>query len=391
MRIFSLIALCLGSLLCQGVAFADEWLPPKAETYYSANRQWRLKVLPRAIESPLAYFTDKVKGRSNPGAPPRDSESSARGFMEHLSGKTWNLVWNAPLANETSPVSALVSNQGITATFDNWGSMGFGNDVVVIYDTRGRKVRSLALSDFLPKDYIHALPRSVSSIWWSGNHHFSRDGKQLILRVLVPTDPNAKPATEKKTYVDVTVDTTTGEVTPPQGAMWRRAVRAAAVVDAKLRAEEATEIAFLNSPLRAPATNNVTPWYRYLVEAFFRVDPDRADSYPETNVLPRREDPAYAKLLGYLKDTLAKPIDDGGAIMLASPDQANLVRAIDQITAKLPPGRLPKARIYVTVTPALQEAAARAIARTSATFIPLDVTKTIPPRHRSSPNHSGNH
>src|SRR6185437_15695152 len=141
MRIFTLTALCLGSLLCQGVAIADEWLPPKAETYYSANRQWRLTVLPRAIENPLAYFTDKVKGRSNPGAPPRDAERSARGFMEHLSGQTWNLVWNVPLVNENSPVSALISNQGTTATFDNWGSMGFGDDVVVIYDTRGRKLR----------------------------------------------------------------------------------------------------------------------------------------------------------------------------------------------------------------------------------------------------------
>lgn len=381
MRVFALTALCLGSLFCQGAAIADEWLPPKTETYYSANRQWRLTVLPRAIESPLAYFTDKVQGRPNPGAPPRDSERSARGFMEHLSGQTWNLVWNIPLVNETSPVSALVTNQGTTATFDNWGSMGFGNDVVVIYDARGREVRSLGLKDFLPESYIHALPRSVSSMWWSGKHHFSRDGKRLILRVVVPTTSRAEPAAGKETYIDITVDMTTGQVTPPQGAEWDRAMRTAATVDAKLRVEEAAEIVFLNSPLHAPTTDNVTPWYRYLVEAFFRIDPDRANSYPETKVLPRREDPDYARLLGYLKDTLAKPIDDEGAIMLASPDQANLVHAIDQITAKLPSDRLPKARIYVTVTPALQEAAAKAIARTGATFIALDVTKTIPPRH----------
>lgn len=377
MRTVWLAALLTGSLLLQSAALADEWLPPKPETYYSANKQWRLSVIPRAIENPLAYFKDKAAGRANAGAPPRDAERSARGFMEHLSGQTWNLVWNKPLVNETSPVTALVSNQGATATFDNWGSMGFGNDVVVIYDSHGRKIRNLALDNFLPKTYIHALPRSVSSIWWGGDHHFSSDGKRLILRVVVP---RADPTTTKRNYVDIIVDATTGQVTPPQGPTWNRAMQAAVTIDAKLREQHAEEIAFLNSPLRVPATDNVTPWYRYLVEAFFRMDPNRAHGYPETKVLPLRRDPSYARLLGYLKDALANPIDDQGTIMLASPDQTNLIQVIDRVTSKLPPNKLPKARIYVTVTPALQEAAAKAIARTGATFIPLDVTRTIPPR-----------
>src|SRR5690348_12144403 len=183
MRCIALAILSLVCLLWPNHAFADEWAPPKPEIYYSANKQWRLTVMPRAMESPLAYYTDKVNGRPNPGAPPRDPERSARGFLEHMSGQTWRMVWNLPLTNEISPASASVSDQGAIATFDNWGSMGFGKNVVVIYARSGRKIRSLSLDDILPKTYIEALPRSVSSIWWGGDHHFSSDGRQLILRV----------------------------------------------------------------------------------------------------------------------------------------------------------------------------------------------------------------
>jgi len=391
MRAIALAILSIVSLFWQHTALSDEWAPPKPETYYSANRQWRLTVVPRALEGPLAYFTDKVKGQSNPGAPPRDPERSARGFMEHLSDQTWKLVWNRTLDNEVSPVTTLISDKGVMATFDNWGSMGYGKNVVVIYDRSGKKVRSLALDDFLPKAYIQALPHSVSSIWWSGDHYFSSDGKQLILRVVVPPEPGAESATEKRNYVDVAIDSATGRVIPPQGPAWDHALQIAASVDAKQRAAEAAEIAFHNSPLKAPPTDEVTPWYRYLIEAFFRLDSDRQNGWPATNVLPRPGDPAYARSFGYLKDALGDPLDDSGAIMLASPDQANLVHAIDRITSKMPRNRLPKARIYVTVTPALRELAAEAVARTGAIFIPLDVTTAIPVHPRPSDGDLGKH
>lgn len=391
MRRIALVILCLVCLSWPNHAFADEWAPPKPEIYYSANEQWRLTVMPRAMESPLAYYTDKVNGRPNPGAPPRDSERSARGFLEHMTGQTWKMVWNLPLTNEISPASASVSDQGAIATFDNWGSMGFGKNVVVMYDRSGRKVRSLSLGDILPKIYIEALPRSVSSIWWGGDHHFSSDGRQLILRVVVPSDRADNSPGGGKDYIDIVVNAATGRVIPPRGPAWDHAVQNAASVDEKQRAAEAAQIAFHNSPLKAPTTDDVTPWYRYLIEAFFRLDPDQQDGWPETKVLPRRGDPAYAKLFGYLKDSLSAPLDDSGAIMFASPDQTNLVHAIDQITSRLPKNRLPKARIYITVTPALRELASKAVARTGATFIPLDVTKAIPVRQRPSKSNSTTH
>jgi len=79
--------------------------------------------------------------------------------------------------NEAAPVDAIVSKQGLAASFDSWHSAGHGGDVVVIYDGMGRKAWALALEDSLPEDDVHALPRSVSSRRWGSKHGFSPDGQ----------------------------------------------------------------------------------------------------------------------------------------------------------------------------------------------------------------------
>lgn len=43
--------------------------------------------------------------------------------------------WTAPLSNRVAPVSALVSDSGrYVVTFDNWDQVGYGDDVVAVYD-----------------------------------------------------------------------------------------------------------------------------------------------------------------------------------------------------------------------------------------------------------------
>ena len=75
-------------------------------------------------------------------------------------------IWNKKLINKVSPVFALVSNDGKrVVTLDNWHSMGYGNEVLVVYDEVGELVRKYQLEDFsvftLNDYYI-----TVSSIWW---------------------------------------------------------------------------------------------------------------------------------------------------------------------------------------------------------------------------------
>lgn len=87
--------------------------------------------------------------------------------------------------NEVSPVSALVaSNGGYLVTFDNWHSAGYGDDVVVIYHSNGTLVKKFGLDDLLTEGDIETLPRSVSSIWWGGEHYIDDANGLLVLKIV---------------------------------------------------------------------------------------------------------------------------------------------------------------------------------------------------------------
>jgi len=72
----------------------------------------------------------------------------------------------------------------------------------------------------LPAYFIDALPHSLSSIWWGGDHGFSKDGNTLILKINLPTEKGViRPAT-----ADLSVTLADGKVAPPKGAVWKRAL-----------------------------------------------------------------------------------------------------------------------------------------------------------------------
>ncbi len=48
-------------------ACADNWALPEQRTYFSPDRLTRLSVIPRDLDSQLAYFEDKLGGKSPPG------------------------------------------------------------------------------------------------------------------------------------------------------------------------------------------------------------------------------------------------------------------------------------------------------------------------------------
>lgn len=169
------------------VSMADSWMPPTTTVTTSADGQWRMTVVPRGISSQLDYFQDKVKDKPNAGAPAREKRTSASARMEHRVKGKWNMVWEASLVNEVSPVDVLVAPGGAAASLDNWHSMGYGDDVVVIYNATGHPVRAFGLKEFLPEEFIQALPRSVSSMDWRGEAKLTADGRELIVPVVIPT------------------------------------------------------------------------------------------------------------------------------------------------------------------------------------------------------------
>lgn len=72
------------------------------------------------------------------------------------------------VANERSPVFIVVTDEGDLFTFDNWGSLGFGDNVVAVYSANGELKKSYTLKALYSSDNFEKISknRSVSSIHW---------------------------------------------------------------------------------------------------------------------------------------------------------------------------------------------------------------------------------
>jgi len=165
------------------IARADQWLPPGEAEYLTADKRFRFRVIPRGIASPLAYFEDKVAGRSAAGQEPSSSQQ-CNGVLEFRQSKwrAYHPVWRRALVNDVSPVSAVVSDDGTyVATFDNWHSTGYGPTTLTIYGANGSTVRSFGLYEFLLRNEIERLSRSVSSIHWFNEARFEPSGTGPVL------------------------------------------------------------------------------------------------------------------------------------------------------------------------------------------------------------------
>ena len=194
-------------LTCGLNVFADSWALPGPQKYYSGSRRYYFEVIPRALESQSKYFEDKVAKKEPAGSRPGAGENYCRGvFHRQREDGTYEKVWESRLSNDVAPVSALVSDGGeYVATFDNWHSVGYGDDVVVIYGPGGKLVRKFALSDIVPT--TSNLPRSVSSIFWGGKHQIDERSLQLVLKVLSGWSPHQ----EEGEYREVRIDLKTGK------------------------------------------------------------------------------------------------------------------------------------------------------------------------------------
>jgi hypothetical protein len=371
------------SLIAVSVSLrADSWAPPQVETYFSTDKRFRLTVTPRELAGPLPYFEGKQRGDDKPGQAPGSKETAPRGLFEQSIGNGgWRTVWQRDLVNDVAPVSALVSSTGTyVVTFDNWHFMGFGDDAVVVYGPHGSLIRAFGLDDILPDYYVKALPRSVSSLHWSGDHTIDQPGGMVMLKVVVPTDRQSPADTEA--YIDVGIELATGTVRPPTDGSWERALADAARARRAQEAAEAAEDARFRAPLVAPTTTAEVDWHHYLQEAFFRLDPDWDDGYPTVQILrdPRAAD--YAPSETWLRKALtAERLPGVGAIMIASPASPdNLVKVLTAIIRTMKPDALKGTRLYAAVPASHRARIAATLAPTGVSFIPLDPTVPIPQR-----------
>jgi hypothetical protein len=85
-------------------------------------------------------------------------------FVDENSNKS--LIWERNLVNPMFPVKCKIADSGkFVATFDDWGSLGYKN-AVVVYGEEGKFIKSFALEDILSKSEISVLPVSISSRPW---------------------------------------------------------------------------------------------------------------------------------------------------------------------------------------------------------------------------------
>ena len=260
-------------------AIADEWMPPTQHTYESADRRARLIVTPRQITSPLAYFEDKVAGREPAGVPADSKRMTAIAILQiRGTAGQWVTSWTKPLINEVSPVDVVVANGGgSVVTFDNWHSMGYGPDTIVVYDSRGSVVRALALEDVFPKWFVAAQPHSVSSIWWRGQPRISEDGAAVVIPIKLPNDESS-PATEGPT-LDLRIRLSDGNPVGLTDPNWKAALVRAADTTTQMCREERERIAAWNSPIAAPTQWSEPDCITIWTKSSFGLLPDRTKTF----------------------------------------------------------------------------------------------------------------
>jgi hypothetical protein len=123
---FSILGSCVLLLPFSEAAVADSWAAPSESRTFSENGRFLARSIP-------------VQKGSDP-------------FVIVLSvpGKQTNEIWRTRLSNKVSPSRVYLSDDGESVvTLDNWGGIGYGDDVVAIYCRKGLLAK-YSLEQFAP-------------------------------------------------------------------------------------------------------------------------------------------------------------------------------------------------------------------------------------------------
>lgn len=376
--IAALFLIAFGFALGSQAAHADSWALPGTETTESESGNFRFTVEPTPIASQLDYFREEVIADRNGEEVERPKPL---GLLEQrdASGE-WSPVWAGALVNSVAPVSALVADDGRhVVTFDNWHSVGHGDNVIVIYGAEGRVIRSMALIDLVPQYYMDALPHSVSSLRWQKGTAFDKAGDSLILSVLVP---RADRSSDDDRSIDFRIALADGSITPPDPVEWDAALEAASAVNVARESAERARLAFLLNPLSAPAGCDARAWNAYLREAHLRISTESLfDASASINMINPPGHPRHENSIGWLKEALLDDYGFRNDVAAVSPcGPGVLAEAVEVAVDGVEPGSLPNTYLYVSESKAQFERIAETLAPTGASAVWLDPSATIPQR-----------
>lgn len=130
---------------------ADSWRASKVKDYYNSDSSYYVRVVPTEIPEKYWNWINASAKQKNKFSPQDTTIIHCHAMMFKKTAGGDSLLWNKKLINKISPVDALVSDYGeYFVTFDNWHSLGYGIDVLAIYDAKGMLLKRHMLEDISP-------------------------------------------------------------------------------------------------------------------------------------------------------------------------------------------------------------------------------------------------
>jgi hypothetical protein len=169
MKYLILIAFLIGVVF---PVFSDSWREPRVIEYYSSDSTYYVKIIPRTVPEKYDKWLNAPARKKKKFTAQDTTVVPCHAKMFRKSHTGDSLIWEQKLINRIAPVTAIVSDDGkYLITFDEWFSLGYGVDVMVVYDERGMLLKRYALEDISPFP-INTYKMSISSIWWRCGQKF---------------------------------------------------------------------------------------------------------------------------------------------------------------------------------------------------------------------------
>jgi hypothetical protein len=374
MRFFaSLFGLLLVALLSRP-AFADSWLLPKLETTYSPNKAFRFTTTPRDVKSQLTYFETKAAGKDLPVAP------AANGRLEKLVGNEWQLVWTSRLDNEVAPVEVMISDDGSNViTFDNWASVGFGDNVVVIYGREGKLVRKFSLEDLMPPYVVQALPHSVSSIWWRGEGT-AVNGNMLAIPIAGPGE-----VSKRTTAFVRQVELTNGALEPLPAETSSAFAPLYCETHIGIVRDYNAYLEFERQDLVYPAADDRDGWTRFQYQLIQRTKPKMQSNDLDTEFdgafeMPVAGDYMFKESRRMYQDALTGDAKDTPLRWLSGLDLDSMTLEIERTAKRVKPNQLVGVELRFITDSAHWPRIQSAMSKSAATLVFVDRNNPVPQR-----------
>ena len=145
---------------------ADSWTDPSIKEYYSADSSHFVRIVPRCVPEKYWKWVNASPRRKAKFSPKDTTIVPSHALMFKRTEIGDSLIWKEKLINQVAPVHAMVSDDGkYLVTFYNWYSVGYGVDVLVVYNEKGMMLKRHMLEDISPFP-INTYPVTISSLWW---------------------------------------------------------------------------------------------------------------------------------------------------------------------------------------------------------------------------------